>query len=360
MNKSKSSEQYWTVGLVSLVAVTALLAVTTGSDYPWLTISALVVLLAGWIVLVALPGQPIDETWRGNVFAALLVVTMGVGIVGSDWMQMLLFTSYPLVFMASRSLTTGVIWCWALTCSVAVGLVITGMGFLNVIGYSLVVGIFATAMGVWIHSIWRWGTEREAMRAQLVESQEQIVLATEQQATQAERERLAREVHDTLAQGYVAIIALAQTPGTRSQIERVARENLDEARALVNAWKSPALQNQDLGEALTRLAKRHGATVEVEVAGVPTEIETSLYRAAGEALNNVNRHSAAKNVGLSVSEANGQYVLEVRDDGIGIGDSLEGNGLRGMRERAAMLGGHVEIVSEAGTTVRVSIPKGES
>lgn len=357
MSKVESEKWYWTVPLVGLGVAVVLLAAFTNAPNAVLTGVSVLVLLLAWALLVLSRNASLGTGKPESLFPVAVVVSMGLGIMGSEWMQMLLFVCYPLVFIVSRRLLTGVIWAWALTAAVAIGLLYDGTATWEVLWYSLVVGSFATAMGVWISRIWEWGVERERMRSELASSQEQLLTVTGQQATQAERERIAREVHDTLAQGYVAIIALAQSPGTRPQIELVARENLAEARALINAWRSPALEDRDLTEALSRLAASSDANFEGGAEGVPVEIETSLYRAAGEALHNVRRHAGASNVLVQLEEDSEAYILRVSDDGVGMGEAVEGNGLSGMRERAAMLGGSVAITSGNGTTVCIRIPK---
>ena len=357
MNKAESEKRHWTVPLVVLSVAVILLAVLRDAQNVALTVGSVLALLLAWVVLVLAQRSASWGRRPATLFPAAVVILMGLGTAGSDWMQMLLFVCYPLVFVVCKKLATGVVYAWLLTLAVALGLLHNGGATWEVLSYSLVLGLFATAMGVWIDRIWEWGAEHERMRRELAASQERLIAATEQQATQAERERVAREVHDTLAQGYVAIIALAQSPGTRPQIEGVARENLAEARALVNAWRSPALEDRDLTEALSRLAASHGVAFEGGAEGVPVEIETSLYRAAGEALHNVRKHARASSVLVALEEDPVAYTLRVSDDGVGVGDAAEGNGLSGIRERAAMLGGSVRVESGNGTTVCVTIPR---
>lgn len=358
MIRSESGKWYWTAGLVSLSIVVIILVLVRDSRHAAITLVALAVLVSAWFLLSVLPTQPVETTHYGNLLAGIFAATMGVGVWGSDWMQMLLFIAYPVVFVVSSNLLIGVVWAWVLTAAVGIGLWAGGAEVGGVLGYSLVVGAFATAMGVWISSIWSWGQERESMRLELAASQEELVAITKERATQGERERVSREVHDTLAQGYVAIIALAQTPGTRPQIESVARENLAEARALVNAWKSPSLAGGDLCDALDRLARQSGADFSGQAAVDSMEVETALFRAAQEALNNVRRHAKANKVQVSLAQTPTHFVLTVADDGVGRFPFREGDGLRGMRERAQILGGSLSISQNEGTTLTMSIPRG--
>jgi Signal transduction histidine kinase len=213
-------------------------------------------------------------------------------------------------------------------------------------------------MAFWIHSIQEWGNEREQMVQQLKNQQETLVEATKQRATQNERIRIAREVHDTLAQGFVAIIALSQSPGTRPQIEEIARENLAESRALMKSWRSPSLEKNDLPSAIHRLGKKHAARVSVkgDFSETSAEQQTAIFRAAQEALNNVSRHAEASDCSIALRADAGGYQLTIWDNGKGMSGEL-GNGLKGMVERAEALGGMVQIQSDYGTTLTFRIPK---
>jgi signal transduction histidine kinase len=186
---------------------------------------------------------------------------------------------------------------------------------------------------------------------------------------------MAREIHDTLAQGYTSIIMLAQAarlPGTPSHdtdgrlqtIEAVARENLDEARALVAAFSPVGLDGAGLAEALHRLAGRFtaetGVVVDVvvdgELSGLPPHREVVLLRAAQEAMANVRRHADARAVRMTLSASAGQARVEVTDDGVGFAPSTApGFGLTGMRDRVRDAGGSVDVASTPGQGTRVSV-----
>ena len=206
---------------------------------------------------------------------------------------------------------------------------------------------------------------------------------TTQQGMVAERERLAREVHDTLAQGYTSIVVLAQTaaaalpadPSSAAErlavIEEVARENLAEARAMVAAFAPVALDSATLVEALQRLAERFGRET-----GIATRLDTSalgrrrpelsrseeivLLRGAQEALANVRRHASATAVVLRVSRVGAgdgaQVSVHVEDDGVGF-DPAVGGGCRAGRAARPGRGGRrrVDVVSAPGEGTRVTV-----
>jgi len=200
----------------------------------------------------------------------------------------------------------------------------------------------------------------------------------------AERERMAREIHDTLAQGFTSIIMLTQAvraeveagdpqPATDrlEAIELVARENLGEARALVAAFSPVALEGSTLTDAVRRLAERFGTetgvAIDVEVptdstaalAALTREREVVLLRAAQEALTNVRRHARARLVTVRLSAEDSEALVEVQDDGVGFEPGRGvGFGLTGMRDRAHDTGGELDVSSAPGqgTRVRVRVP----
>jgi signal transduction histidine kinase len=193
-----------------------------------------------------------------------------------------------------------------------------------------------------------------------------------------ERQRMAREIHDTLAQGLAGIITQVQAaqrvwsdpPQARPFVDRalaLAKENLAEARRSVQALQPPQLEEARLPDAVAELARRWAGETEirprVEVTGEPVPlspaIEVALFRVAQEALTNVARHSGAARVGVTLSYLGDVVLLDVRDDGAGIGDGDgRGFGLNSMRQRIRGVGGAVTVESTPGegTTVSASVP----
>lgn len=209
-------------------------------------------------------------------------------------------------------------------------------------------------------------------------------------ATIEERNRLAREIHDTLAQGLAAITlqletadALSQQRPERAQeaIRRaltLARANLEEARRSVIDLRAAPLQNRTLPEALRELAR------EAEVDGLAItyryapgdfpllspRLETAMYRVAQEALSNVRKHAQAEQVMMALSVEGHELCLSVYDDGHGfqvdeamdtaarLGGQMGHFGLIGMNERVRLLGGTLCIDSgpDTGTCIVVCVP----
>lgn len=247
----------------------------------------------------------------------------------------------------------------------------------------LAAGVAGLVIGLYISSIVRQSGERKDLIAQLEATSADLAESVRREAVLEERQRLAREIHDTLAQGFTSIVLHLETalaamehtadaPG-RERVQRAAdtaRRNLDEARRVVRDLRPDILRTTSLVEAVRRTAERwgseHGLATTVEASGAAAEIggdrEVALYRATEESLANVLKHARAKSVGIRLDYGTTEVRLVVRDDGIGTRAPSEsgvgGFGLRGMRERAEALGGTAELTSapNGGTTVTVLLP----
>ena len=198
-----------------------------------------------------------------------------------------------------------------------------------------------------------------------------------------ERNRLAREIHDTLAQGLSAtalqletadalLESSADTLRIRQAVERalnLTRANLDEARRSVLDLRAAPLEGQSLTEAIPKLAKELIGSADlaltVELSGadrpLPLRVEFGLYRIAQEAITNVIRHARAAHLTIRIALTPQAVELVIADDGIGFNsaDVSQGRfGLIGINERAYLLGGTAELSSapREGTTLRVRIP----
>jgi signal transduction histidine kinase len=196
-----------------------------------------------------------------------------------------------------------------------------------------------------------------------------------------ERERLALEIHDTIAQSLVGVVTQLQAvtddaaPAAVAQrveaATELARSALVEARRSVEGLLPSQLDDADAPAALDRLVRdwvtRTGARAELVVTGaarpLPDDAEAVLLRVAGESLANVTRHAGASRVGVTLSFLDDEVLLDVRDDGVGFpatGSDRAGTagarfGLRGMRQRAERVGGEVLVESEPGGGTAVSL-----
>ncbi|MQY02897.1 sensor histidine kinase [Actinomadura macrotermitis] len=195
----------------------------------------------------------------------------------------------------------------------------------------------------------------------------------------AERERLAREIHDTLAQGLTSMGMLLQAAdrewgsdpaAARGHVRRAAgtaAENLEEARRFVRALAPPGLAAGSLPAALRAVAEGAGADLRVDGAEYPTgaRAEEALLRVAQGALANAREHAGAARVVLTLSYLDDAVTLDIADDGAGFDPAAprpgagRGYGLRAMRDRLAEAGGRlvVESAPGEGTVVAATIPR---
>src|SRR5260370_5159999 len=199
-----------------------------------------------------------------------------------------------------------------------------------------------------------------------------------QSAVMAERNRMARDIHDTLAQGFTGVIVQLEAAGeamSQSRTARVsdhlnqagelARESLREARRSVQALRPQALEGKQLSEALKDLIEKmtSGTTVKAEFTlqgnqqKLPPEWETNLLRIGQEVLTNVLRHAQADEFKVLLVFDSREIRLGLRDNGCGFDPQRrhEGFGLQGMRERAEGMGGQLSIESANGKGTVISI-----
>jgi signal transduction histidine kinase len=211
----------------------------------------------------------------------------------------------------------------------------------------------------------------------------QLFAAAQDTAALEERQRLARELHDSVSQALYGIIL--GTDAARTLLERdpgritepleyvlsLAKAGLAEMRALIFELRPESLATEGLIAALEKQAALAQARYELAVhltlcddePDAPLEVKEAVYRIAQEALNNTVKHAQADGMELRLEQAAGEIFLEIRDDGEGFdpAGSFPGHlGLKSMRERVARLGGTLRIESAPGegTRIRAQIPPG--
>ncbi len=335
---------------------------------------------------------------RNWVYLVIAVVVVGLACAIDPAYTMLLFVVYPQIWMLTPSIR------WALAACAALSVTaILGMGSAtgwseelrrDVLPQMAVALIFSVLLGWWITRVIEQSRQRAELIEELRRTRDELAAAHHEQGVTAERERMAREIHDTLAQGFLSIVTLAQAVQARmakslgqngvgvvgsssssissaageleriALIETVARENLADARALVAAFAPVDLDGVPLADAVRRVAERFaeltGTAVDVEVSGSLTGLgrtaEVVALRAVQEALANVRRHARASRVSVAVVADGPSARVEVTDDGVGFAPAeADGFGLAGMRDRVAAVGGQVEVVSEPGRGTRLVV-----
>ncbi|WP_156801653.1 sensor histidine kinase [Corynebacterium mastitidis] len=353
-----------------------------------------------------------------------------LGLVLGQWLGLILLSAhfvwllFPLTFLVWHAVPRDLVGflLTALSWGLGVGIPAAGWPLLTgAPGWGLG-GVFGPLLGVGFASgcyfayraLHREAAHHRRVAEQLAATQERLLLAENNAGRLAERERLSREIHDTLAQGLNSIVlfsracqknlrALATEGAQGSQgteasegaegtkeaepsgaigaardsnrrlttareqlatIHSVATENLAEARLLV-AGGAP--NTGDLSRALSdlgaRVTERHGLPVEVvapaeATSGLPAEVSTTLLRVAQEALTNVVRHAHATRARLTLARWDAEIALDVYDDGTGFDPaSARGYGLPGIRARLDELGGGLHIDSSPrGTVVAARVP----
>lgn len=217
-----------------------------------------------------------------------------------------------------------------------------------------------------------------AMLLRLEEEREESVRRI-LEAQDAERRAIARNLHDEIGQRLTALMlqldgVAADAPEALVPLVEEARETargtVEETSRLAKTLRPEVLEQLGLRSALVELTKRIASIADVEVERrlerelppLPPDVELAVYRVAQESLTNVLRHADASRVELELARRNGTLTLRVADDGRGRAGASEGSGLRGIRERALMIGGRVELGRGAlgGSEVRLEVPLGSA
>ncbi|WP_406071216.1 sensor histidine kinase [Streptomyces sp. NBC_01020] len=317
-----------------------------------------------------------------------------LGVLGLAWLGLLvvspegLWVAFPLYFLQLHLLPVR----W----SVPLVVVTAGAAIAAYVGHGAALnpGAFigpllgaavavATVLGYQV--LYRESESRRRLIEDLISTRAELAAAERTAGTLAERERLAREIHDTLAQGLSSIQLLLRAAGRTlpadapaaahiEQARQAAQDNLAEARRFVRALSPPALEHGSLAAALDRLCTGGpGPRVRFSTSGtpvaLPTPYEVALLRIAQSALANTVQHAGASRAEITLSFMETAVALDVVDDGSGFDPLLAGTasgdggfGLPAMRSRVESLGGTfaVESTPGQGTAIAVTLPLPDS
>jgi len=389
------NRRWWDAALIaaSLMVIVALAVGSSGASPAAIAAAwAALVLFAVSYLLVARPALTSPRPWHFPVFVALASVALAGGCAGEPFFAIMQAIAYPLTWVLAdgraRAITGSIVIAlgtftgFALFSgildggdAVAPALAIAGA----VAGFGLA---FAIAFGLWIASVVDYGEERARLVGELTAAQAEVEALSRDRGAAVERERLARDVHDTLAQTLAGLAILSERAGRQlgegradaaadsiATVERLSRDALDEARAIVSRLAAVPT-DAAIGDAVDRLVSRFraeaGLTIDLDLqldsAGVLSrESQLVLLRCLQESLANVRKHAAATRVEVRVSAGpDGAAQLTVADDGRGfdVAARRDGFGLEGMAERVALAGGDFEVSSNpgGGTTLVVRLP----
>jgi signal transduction histidine kinase len=374
----------WHGLFAATLAIPTAIALLSG-DLPGRNRVAVTVLAGGfallhWTVLASHP-----QWWqrRPAVMAGYWVVACGFVVLLASLHEafvILLYGLFPLLF-----LTLG--W-WG---------VVPVVGLIALVGWArggwdsgsgMVVNLLGSAalavlIAAFVEAIARQSEQRRDALAALASARADLAASERQAGVLAERERLARELHDTVAQGFTSVVTQLESADqaldgrpvdAREHLEkarRIARDSLDELRRSVQALRPDLLQAASLTGAVQRVVRAwsadSGLPAELCTTGSPVPLrpdtELALLRTTQESLANVARHAGASRVVVSLSYLGDTVTLDVDDDGSGFDGephprSDGGLGLIGMRERVEAAGGELTIESAPGkgTTIAVSVP----
>ena len=252
---------------------------------------------------------------------------------------------------------------------------------------------FAVITGLAYVALYREAENQRRAADELRRTRQELAASQHEAGVLAERERLAREIHDTLAQGLSSIVLLGRSAesslahgdlGTAAsrmaQMQQTAAENLAEARSFVRGLSSPQLNDSTLVEALRRLCAKTESSAaaggvalrcRLEVDGEPAELpqphQVALLRAAQASLANVREHARAGNAVITLTFLSSEVTLDIYDDGVGFDPSLavrtqhdggtdgSGFGFRSLQSRVKALHGSLDVESAPGEGAVVAV-----
>jgi signal transduction histidine kinase len=372
------------VGLTLFVLARALIT----RDEQLIAITILSIAFVGTYVVGVVTAHQVVTPWmRAGWLVMLLGLWLGLSALTPD----AAFLAFPLFFLELHVLPARfAVPLVAVTFLLSVWSTTSHLGFEvgSILGPFISAGV-AVIIGLGYRAMAVESRERQSLILDLLATREELAAASREAGTLAERERIAREIHDTVAQGLSSIQMLLHAAerdihddAVRDKL-RLAREtaadNLQETRRFIRELTPPALDEQTLPGALRRLASatneqaaQAGSRTRISFSlsghpvALPMSIEATLLRIAQGSLSNVVKHADAARAELTLSYLGDEVALDVVDNGVGFdpaglepeGPDAASFGLRAIRQRAERLGGTADVESSpgGGTALSVRIP----
>ncbi|WP_159500631.1 sensor histidine kinase [Microbacterium sp. 18062] len=381
-----ASGRWWGVSLAAVLTFCAIAAANAvrGEGGPWLPVGLTLAISAAYAILFLLMGRKAtggsSDAWilaaATIAAAAALTALVPSNAVFQFWAFPLVWTVLPaprVAIPAAFALAAAVFGGFAISTGDEPGWLMTAL---------LTQGIsfgFSLAMGLWLRSVYVYGIERNRLLGELTAAQHELAMLHRDAGVTSERERLSRELHDTLAQSLTAAVLLVQrarreladgrvADGALELVEESVRTALSETRVLVAGSAPIELAGGGLASALETLAGRFrreaGVAIDVEVSlrePLDRESEVVLLRCAQEGFGNIRKHADAERVTVSLTDDADGAVLRIRNDGRGFDPDADadGYGLSGLRARLGLVGGSLELDgTEGAVELRARVPRG--
>ncbi|WP_395640159.1 sensor histidine kinase [Pseudolysinimonas sp.] len=370
---------WWTVAVLAVVAVCGVILAFSWPTTPLGPVGAgtLVTVL---IAFVTLGRRAPDGSSRAAVFVGILVVATFALVSVAPTLAVFQSLAMPAGWVLATTRRAGILSSAAVATAAAAGFFVSlgpSWATFASAGVTFVFSLTGSiALGLWIWRIAVFGAERARLLDELTAAQDELAVLHRDAGSTSERERLARDLHDTIAQDLAGVVLLVQrsrrelasgrlTDDTLELVEESARAALTETRTLV-AGSAPVELTSGLPEALTVLVERFrretSVVVELSVeldSPLDRDAEVVLLRCAQEGLANVRKHAGASTVSVSLVAEDDAAVLRVRDDGRGLDPAAlpDGFGLSGLRARLALAGGTLTVASDGGTIVTATLPR---
>lgn len=375
----------WTIAYVVAIVLGTVLSLGFEPERPVATVAVSIVSI-GWFV-----------AWASRGSLAMLPTTRGVVVVGVTiglWLvQVTLDREYVVVMFILFPLTAYVLTWWAAAPFVVL---LTGAwiavlapdtdGVLDALALPVAVGAGTVVFSRWMEHLVDQSVERQSLIDELAATRSRLADAERAAGAAAERQRLAREVHDSVAQSLTSIVLLTGTirPHVSDHdaaarvdlLDSTARDGLASARRLVRAehhqreHDTSGSLTEVLGDLVAGATTGTDLVARAHISGTPRPlpgpVEVVLARAAREGLANVVKHAHATRVDVTISYMDGSVALDVHDDGVGpppsggttiVAGGTGGHGLADLERQVRALGGALELEGAAGsgTTLSVSL-----
>jgi signal transduction histidine kinase len=389
-----SRGRWWDIFFAATMVLLSLILLQRWPEVSEAEVGALVTLAVISVAYAALGGPARRDDRFAVALAVILIVGAGTATAFYSSMATIQAIVFPLIWSLLGDVRRSIIANVALALLVGVTLSAALGGSADAIAQAVTIEsislVGSIALGIWFTRVEQLSDERQGLLDDLTAAQDQLAELHRDSGITSERERFAREIHDTIAQSLTGVIMLSQQAQRElasgdvelladrlTLLETRARDALVETRSLVAAG-APVELGPGIGAALERLGERFaretGVAVTVgidELVRAPgllaRDTEVVVLRCAQESLANIRKHSGASAATVELTISAESVVLTTWDNGIGFDPTAAspGFGLPGMRDRLALAGGTLEITSASarddsavagGTSVRATLP----